>query len=346
VTDANGQAVPAVLNVQIDEIPLAESDALEQPMPPIFLYTTTETPRLPLVFDNALEQAKQVNQSLSNWLTEQQESRRRSALWLLGGSGLGFCMLLAAWPLKWLPKARFWLPVAALLACSAALGARWMQATPTATAQIAAADPLTTHGVQSTLPAPESIKAPSHEQGIERRTKEEKLARTDFIGVPFADIPLALDDRLSPVAETDGARPATPGQTLLAMEDWDHLDATGSHLPAIAADHSISLRGERKERLFGAAALGLAWKKPDDSASGALGASSSTAAASRAGDLPTHRTLYWHPRLVADSGGICRVRFPVPQSRLAIRLVVLAHSGQQVGAASKMIPTVVDVSRN
>jgi hypothetical protein len=93
-------------------------------------------------------------------------------------------------------------------------------------------------------------------------------------------------------------------------------------------------------------ALGLAGKKPDDSANGAPGVSSSTAGASSARDLSAHRTLYWHPRLTADSGGICRVQFPIPHSRLAIRLVVLAHSGQQVGAASKLIPTVIDVSRN
>jgi hypothetical protein len=296
------------------------------------------------VFDNALEQAQQVNQSLSGWLTERQTSRRRSALWLLGGSGLGFCMLLAGGSLKWLPEARFWLPVAALLACSATLGASWLQEVPTSPLQIAAADPLTTHGVQSAPPARELSKTPSDPILLEDRATEEKLGRNDF-----ADMPLAMDDRLSPMAETDGKKATTNSQTLLAMADWEQLAqhgsisgyATNGSVPDDAADDLSRFRSGGGEFGLGMGTNELALKEPSR---GRPGASSPADAVGNVNDPSGSRTLYWHPRLTADETGICRVRFPVPESRLALRFVVLSHSGQRVGSASRFIPTVVDRS--
>ena len=174
---------------------------------------------------------------------------------------------------------------------------------------------------------------------------EEMLEHSDF-----AERPLAMDDRLSPTAETDESRLATNEQTLLAMADWDRLAQRGSisgslaesNEPAITANEFARFRAG-KDSLFGVAITELAAKEPSDPPIGRPGAS---AAAASHGDPSGHRTLYWHPRLKADSNGVCRVHFPIPHSPLALRLVVLSHSGQKVGSATKLIPTVVETAPN
>lgn len=212
VSDEAGLPLPAVLNVQVDAIPLQEADA---DMPPQvaadFLFTSVESPRVPLVFDNAAEQTQKVDESLSNWLTQQQQARRYTAFSLLAGSAVGFCLLAIAWPLRWLPKARYWLPVAALFAGSAVLGAFWLRGERATVTQATADRPLTTFGVRSQPPA-------------RRLTRDHFAASREN---------LSFDD-LAP----------TEAQPLWASADWDRLalgPATGK-LAELPMEPAANLR--------------------------------------------------------------------------------------------------------
>lgn len=192
VTDDAGQPLPAVLNVQVDAIPLHEADADTPPQVAAdLLFTSSESPRVPLVFDNAAEQTQRVDESFSAWLAKQQQSRRYTALWLLAGSVAGLCLLAVAWPLKWLPKARYWLPVAALLTGSAILGLFWLRGEQTTVTQARPERPLTTFGVRAQPP-------------------ERRLTRDHFT---------ARRENLS----FEDSTPTEAPQSLWAIADWDRL---------------------------------------------------------------------------------------------------------------------------
>jgi hypothetical protein len=138
------------------------------------------------------------------------------------------------------------------------------------------------------------------------------------------------------------------------MADWRWLArhssistsyATNGSKPAGAEDELRPFRDGGEDLRLGASTTELPFRELAELPLGRPGASSSASTGSNAGG-PSGRTLYWHPRLTAGDDGVCRVQFPIPDSPLALRLVVLSHSGQKVGSAARLIPTVVKSSRN
>lgn len=342
VTDSAHQPLPAVLNVQVDALPLSQSDAEDTPPPTHFLFINAQTPPAPLVFDNAVQQAQSYQQSLSSELTQQRRTQRRTSWLLLVGSGIGVGLLLLGGFMKCLPRARYWLPIAGLLGCTGLLGAVWLPKgdSPPATPSAPAIVPLTTYGVRSQPPTSGNMDEARPNLsilalGLQDRSDETLLTRQQ------SRLPVLLteSESLTAARQKDASRDI---RHLYAMADWDRLAeadevrelALNSGAKGIAAGQQLA--GEGLElSYFGDSA---------SSSSGQILTSPERYDSVATGVQPTIlQTLYWHPRLMTDSTGVCRVQFPAPPGPLAHRLTVIGHGEGRVGTASQLVPTVAAI---
>jgi hypothetical protein len=329
VTDADSQLLPAVLNVQVDAIPATQADEQQSPASPHYLYTYAESPQAPLVFDNATQQTQSINQALASRLAERRAGQRSAALWLLGGSGVGFCLLGLAWKLKWLPGGRYAAPVAVLLGCSTVLGVFWLprEAAIPPVVVTSPSTPLTTFGIQSE--PPESEKQTPGQLQYDA-SEMEKLVW---------DNPTLLDDldMLETAGTPDGKEQA---QTLVAMSDWERLAerreqsdfGVNGRADATSPTPSAFLRADDLTTLPWA---GFAFRQY----ASARGLGTDESATPR--QPQRGQTVYWSPRLTTDPSGTCRIQFRVPSGPMAHRLTVIAHGNGRLGTMSKVIPTVV-----
>jgi hypothetical protein len=345
VTDSADQPLPAVLNVQVDALPLSQSDAEDTPPPTHFLFINAQTPPAPLVFDNAVQQAQSYQQSLASELKEQRQTQRRTAWLLLAGSGIGIGLLLLGGFMKWLPRARYWLPIAGLLGCTGLLGAVWLPQgdSPPATPAAPAIVPLTTYGVRSQPPTSGNMddarpNLSALALGLRDRSDGTPLTREE------SRLPVLLTESES---LTDSAQKDVRGETrqLYAMADWDRFAESGEGRE-LALNSGAKGIAAGKER----AGKGLEHSYFGDSmassSSGQILSALERYEPAATGVQPTIlQTLYWHPRLMTDSTGVCRVQFPAPPGPLAHRLTVIGHGEGRVGTASQLVPTVAALAK-
>lgn len=339
VSDLQGLPLPAILNVQVDAIPLFQSDSVDEPSPPQIMFTSIESPQVPLVFDNAAEQSKRLNESLSLWVSERQEAQRHSGWLLLAGGAVGLCLLLVAGLLKWLPKPTYWLPVAGLLLGSMALATVWLRAAQPPVSHIAPDTPLTTYGVQTELPAMSLEEDRSRESNLGHKLALEKLATEDS-----AERSSTFEDFAWPeiaAAPSDGAKGTSDAQTLLAMADWERLaESTNGAAKGNSLARSDDFSGDAERRAEKSPVTELADKHETP-----LGQDADFGLPRmilRQTFVPNDTTIYWHPRITTDASGVCRVRFELPENPQALRLSAISHSGKRLGSTTTLIPTVVE----
>jgi hypothetical protein len=340
VTTNGGEPAQCNLAVEVDAVSLELSDL--EPATEFVVDGTSNSfhaveaaPVVPLLFDNADQQERQLEQAISTRLAGESQSRRGHGWLLLGGSGIGYALLGVAALLSWLPRRSVWLPIAGLLLCCSATGTLWVvqdEAKPAHSPTMIAA--ATSYGVNSSPP----VRAMSEKLG-----KETTLALRNELKeqLPDFDTPnqqanaLAPTQRLALLARSlEAPRPpsdrislddnvALSYESLPTPNDWSEaLSRTeGEGLTQLARDYSLLANGR----------LGL----------DVLGTPQSSPTGSPRHDEREPLPVYWHPLLSTDSQGIARITCAIPPGPLAYRLTVFCQKGSQKTTWSELIPTVV-----
>jgi hypothetical protein len=358
LSDSDGHASPALLNVQVEAIPAAEADE-PSPLPaPQFVYANSAVHSVPLVFDNAVQQEQQIQESLSQWQAAENQSQRNNALFLLGGSAMGLGLLVVAGTRKWLPGPRVWLPIAVLLAGSSVVGFYWLQPPAQLTvASLPSPTPLPTYGVRS---EPFSHEVPSDEP-VEFKEMEESLKEDDalkqIVELDKSKAELGFDDYSLPALELKAAddtlRLGDKVQPLPAMNEWAALARSSDRTEffAFRAKGSGGVGGAVPNRLdrfgFGLSAgvPGTPAEPTADTPTGGPAVATTAAAVAGQSPEPGGRTLFWNPAVTTNSAGTAKLSFPVPAGPLAYRVVIYSHNGRRMGSSSRIVPTVTEYPR-
>ncbi len=352
VHDAQGNPVEALLGVQVDAVPVQFADApfeLTHANRQWFTVSqqTLDTVPLPLVFDNAMQQHQQLSRSTAAWHTQRSVVRHHAALALLVGSGLGYCLLLVAALLKWLPSVRLWLPVVGLLFCSSILGVVFLvggSATPVLTPPAA----LTSYGIHTQPPAPV--------EELEHLALTARAANGGDTQLPFASqnyfqsLPKQFSYRdLDESAEAKIAHYSLPQASDLALLATRQETTETENLPRLYSKNVQDLYDDLSSNAFTDLEydrFDFGKHRTDEKFNGAelefpaAETSRTESKSSNAGG-----TIYWHPELETSTKGLASFEFHVPSGPAAYRLVVRAQAGHEFGAIALPVPVCLPLPR-
>jgi hypothetical protein len=314
------------------------------------------------VFDNAREQEQQIQESFLQWQSDQDRVRRNSAWFLIAGSGVGIGFLVVAGTRKWLPRPGIWLPTAALLVCSSALGLYWLQPPAVQTlATVPSSNPLPNYGVRSEPPPNESpIDWPTQAAGFDAEKSGKSLE--DVAEFESSSLAFGFYDFSLPSLElsVDGAMPASGEnvQPLPEMNLWADLARSSERTKELYALRDKDSGGEdRRGSLdrFGAARRAMddrlgklpaaSFQPVGDAPHGEPAAAGIAPTADDQSVQPAGRTIYWHPAVATNPSGTAQLTFAVPEGPLAYRVIIHARNGRQMGSSSCLVPTIVGYPR-